>query len=92
MDMHVNTNAFLNASSSLKKHCDIIEAMTGILLKRLENAKQGFDDVNYDRTVESATSIKKRIAVFSREVNSLNRDLQTLESFVDDYANGGYGR
>jgi len=92
MDMNVNTDAFLSASSSLKKHCKIIEAMTGMLIKKLGTAKQEFDDVNYDRTVTSAILVKNQIAVFSNRVDTLNKDLKTLESLVNDYANGGYGR
>lgn len=92
MDMNVTTDAFSSASSSLKKHCKIIEAMTDMLIKKLGAAKQEFDDANYDRTVVSAASVKKQIAVFSDKVDTLNKDLKTLEALVKDYANGGYGR
>ncbi len=92
MDMNVNTDAFGSASSSLKKHCRIIEKMTEILIKRLGAAKQEFDDANYDRTVASAVAVKNQIAAFSNKVDTLNKDLKTLESLVNDYANGGYGR
>ena len=92
MDMNVNTDAFLVASSSLKKHCKIIEAMTGMFIKKLGAAKQEFDDENYDRTVSSAVSVKTQIAAFSRKVAALDKDLKTLEALVNDYANGGYGR
>ena len=92
MDMNVNTDAFLSASSSLKKHCKIIEAVTGMFIKKLGAAKQEFDDVNYDRTVASAVSVKNQIAVFSGKVDTLEKDLKTLEALVNEYANGGYGR
>ena len=92
MDMNVNTDAFSCASSSLKKHCKIIEAMTAMLIKKLGAVKQEFDDVNYDRTVTSAISVKNQIAVFSNRVDTLNKDLKTLDALVNDYANGGYGR
>lgn len=92
MDMNVNTDAFGSASSSLKKHCKIIEKMTGLLIKRLGAVKQEFDDVNYDRTAASAISVKNQIEVFSGKVDTLDKDLRTLESLVNDYANGGYGR
>ena len=92
MDMNVNTDAFSSASSSLKKHCRIIEQLTTFLLKQLSNAYTDFDDVNYDRTTEAATSVKKEINAFSRRVDTLDKDLKTLETIVNEYANGGYGR
>lgn len=92
MDMQVNTDAFSSASSSLKKHCRIIEQLTIFLLKQLANARADFDDVNYDRTAEAAASVKREISDFSRKVDALDKDLKTLEDIVNEYANGGYGR
>lgn len=90
MDMEVNTFAFSDVSSRLKKHCGIIEAMTDIFFKKLAAARQNFDDVNYDRTLSAAASVKDRIAAFSGEVKALEKDLKTLEKLVNEYANGGY--
>ena len=92
MDMNVNTDAFSKASLSLKKHCKIIEAVTGMFIKQLNNARQEFDDANYDRTVASAASVKKQIVSFSIQVDALEKDLKRLEALVNNYANGGYGR
>ena len=91
MDMDVNTDAFSSASLSLKKHCKIIDAMTGMFIKKLGSAKQEFDDANHDRTVASAISVKNQIVVFSHKVDMLDKGLKTLETLVNDYANGGYG-
>ena len=90
MDMEVDTYAFSSASKSLKKHCRIIETMTEIFMKKLSNARQNFDDVNYDRTLASATSVKYQMNVFSSKVNNMDKDLRTLETLVNEYANGGY--
>lgn len=92
MDMNVHTDAFSSASSSLKKHCKIIEAMTALLIKKLGAAKQEFDDSNYDSTVSCAMAVKNQVAAFSSKVTTLEKDLKTLEALVYDYANGGYGR
>ena len=92
MDMEVNTEVFSIASSSLRKHCDIIEDMTVMLIKRLIDMKQNFDDVNYDRTMSATLSLKNQIVEFSGKISALEKDLKTLESLVYEYANGGYGR
>ena len=92
MDMKVSTEAFSSASSSLKKHCNIIETITDIFMKKLAAANSEFDDVNYSRTVTSMTAVKTQIAAFSTKVDTLNKDLTTLEDLVNHYANGGYGR
>ena len=90
MDMHVNTDAFMSASASLKKHCKIIENMTTVFLKKLNDARGEFDDVNYERTVASATAVKGEIVRFSSKISTLEKDLKTLEDLVTNYLNGGY--
>lgn len=90
MDMNVNTDAFMSASASLKKHCRMIENITTAFLKKLSNARSEFSDVNYDRTVTSATAVKSEIVRFSSKIDSLEKDLKTLEALVLDYLNGGY--
>lgn len=92
MDMEVNTNAFSEATSSLNKHCRIIEGMTKILVQRLRAARESFDDYNYDQTVASVNTIQKRITTFSIRVDHMEKDLKTLERLVWEYTNGGYGR
>lgn len=92
MDMNVNTDAFSAASSSLGKHCRMIETMTDVFMRKLASVRSEFDDVNYDRTVMAAISVKTQITAFSQNVYTLQSDLKKLEALVLDYTNGGYGR
>ena len=92
MDMDVNTTAFFEATKSLKKHGNIIENLTLFLIQRLQSVHESFDDINYDRTMESVVSMKKKIDVFLEQVNTLDKDLSELEKLVNEYASGGYGR
>lgn len=92
MDINVTIDAFSNASYSLKRHCRKIEAVTDFLIKRLESVHEDFDDVNYDRTVESVTNVKRGINTLSNNIHRLDNNLKALESIVHEYTNGGYNR
>lgn len=92
MDMDVNTTAFFDATKSLKNHGNIIDNMTAFLIKRFQDVHESFDDVNYDRTMETAEAIKSQTLIFLERVNALEKGLKELEALVNEYTNGGYGR
>lgn len=90
MDIEVDTVAFDKAYDVLKEHCNNIEDITKEFMKRLNNARQEFDDINYKRTYERAELISKEIDLFSCRVDDLKKYLQDLNQIIHEYSNGGY--
>ena len=92
MDINVTTDAFSSASTRLRRHCRRIEDVTVFLIKRLKAAHTDFDDVNYDRTLESVMEVKRGVDNLCHSVEKLTKDLKILENIANDYAYGGYDR
>lgn len=90
MDIEVDTVAFDKAYDVLKEHCNNIEDITKEFMKRLNNARQEFDDINYKRTYERAELISKEIDMFSYRVDGLKKYLEDLNQIIHEYSNGGY--
>ena len=90
MDMNVNTRAFYNAANGLEAHAEMIGVMTDLLMYKIRNAQNDFDDVNYERTLRSVMALKQAIDNFSYQIGLTKRDLMTLEHIVNQYVSGGY--
>ena len=90
MDMNVNTAAFPEASSALRKRAWVIGRMTEMLVLKIRNAESEFDDVNYKRTLEALGRLQRGISCFENQVDGMEKDLRRLENIVNQYMSGGY--